>query len=155
MGVAIETPTRRVSHNPITALGLGTVKAGEAFISTPMVMYMVAKAQLPAEVLRPVGPAGIYQITDQAMQRARQTRDPVEVLTIAGVISAGLAFANLLPIPALDGGRILFVLIEAIRGTRISPQKEGIIHFVGIVVLIALMLLIAVNDIANPIVLRP
>jgi regulator of sigma E protease len=56
----------------------------------------------------------------------------------------------MLPIPALDGGRLFFIIIEAIRGRRISPERESLVHFVGIVVLIALMILIAVNDIQNP-----
>jgi regulator of sigma E protease len=69
---------------------------------------------------------------------------------MTGTFSAGLAIANMLPIPALDGGRLFFIFIEAIRGRRISPEREGLVHFVGIVVLIALMVLIAVNDIQNP-----
>ena len=112
---------------------------------------MVAKGQMPAEVLRPIGLPGMAQITSQAVERARSTGEVFEVLSIAGVISAGLAFANLLPIPALDGGRILFVVVEAIRGTRVSAEKEGLIHFVGIILLISLMVLIAINDIRNPI----
>jgi regulator of sigma E protease len=151
IGVQIQPPTRRVVYDPLSALGRGFLRATDAFISTPYVIYLVAKGQMPAEVLRPIGLPGMAQITSQAVERARHTGDIFEVLSIAGVISAGLAFANLLPIPALDGGRILFVVVEAIRGTRISPEKEGLVHFVGIILLISLMVLIAINDIRNPI----
>jgi regulator of sigma E protease len=58
----------------------------------------------------------------------------------------------LLPIPALDGGRILFVLIEAIRGRRIEPEREGMVHVIGMLVLLGLMALLIVQDIINPII---
>jgi regulator of sigma E protease len=69
---------------------------------------------------------------------------------VTGTFSAGLAIANMLPIPALDGGRLLFVLIEAIRGRRVSPDRENMFHFVGIVVLITLMVIISLNDLITP-----
>jgi regulator of sigma E protease len=67
------------------------------------------------------------------------------------MFSAGLSVANMLPIPALDGGRLFFVVLEWIRGRRIPPEREAAYHFVGIVVLLALMVLLSVNDIQNPI----
>ena len=66
-------------------------------------------------------------------------------------ISVALGFTNLLPIPALDGGRIMFVLVEAIRGRRIEPEREGMVHIVGMLVLLGLMVLLIVQDIVNPI----
>ena len=59
---------------------------------------------------------------------------------------------TLLPIPALDGGRILFVLIEAVRGRRIEPQREGMVHLIGMLMLLALMAFLIFQDIFNPIV---
>ena len=56
---------------------------------------------------------------------------------------------NLLPIPALDGGRLVFILIEAVRGKPVDPEKEGMIHTAGMAVLMTLMVLILFNDIAN------
>jgi regulator of sigma E protease len=63
------------------------------------------------------------------------------------LLSANLGVMNLLPIPALDGGRIVFILIEAVRGKPIAADKEGFIHFVGYVLLMILMVLILFNDI--------
>ena len=54
---------------------------------------------------------------------------------------------NVLPIPALDGGRLVFFIVEAIRGKKIDPNKEGMVHFVGLVILLAFMCLIMANDI--------
>ena len=54
---------------------------------------------------------------------------------------------NLLPLPALDGGRLVFLVIEAVRGKRVPPDKEGYVHLVGIVLLMALMVFVMYNDI--------
>ena len=54
---------------------------------------------------------------------------------------------NLLPLPALDGGRLVFLIIEAIRRKKINPEKEGMVHFVGIMILMGLMVLVMFNDI--------
>ena len=56
---------------------------------------------------------------------------------------------NLLPIPALDGGRLVFLLIEAVRGKAIDQEKEGMIHMAGLFLLMALMVLVLFNDIRN------
>ena len=58
-----------------------------------------------------------------------------------------------MPLPALDGGRILFVLIEIIRGRRISPEKEGLVHFMGMTMLLGLMAVLVVQDLIDPILI--
>ncbi len=70
----------------------------------------------------------------------------LNLLYILGFISVNLGFFNLLPIPALDGSRIVFLLIEAIRGKPVDPKKEGFIHFLGFIFLISLMLLVTYKD---------
>ena len=62
-------------------------------------------------------------------------------------LSANLGVMNLLPLPALDGGRLLFMIIELIRGKRVDPDKEGMVHFVGMLLLFGLMIVIMFNDI--------
>ncbi|MCK9443606.1 MAG: RIP metalloprotease RseP [Tissierellaceae bacterium] len=71
------------------------------------------------------------------------------LLLLLGFISVNLGFFNLLPIPALDGSRIVFLIIELIRGKPIDPEKEGFIHFIGFVLLISLMLLVTYRDIVK------
>ena len=70
-------------------------------------------------------------------------------LSFAALISANLGVFNLLPIPALDGGRLVFLFLEAIRRKPISPDKEGMVHFAGFVLLIGLLVFITYNDIVR------
>ena len=105
---------------------------------------------IPAEAARVTGPVGIYQQTASAVDAAVNLNWWFPVLWLTAVLSTALAVTNLLPLPALDGGRILFVIIEAIRGKRVSPEKEGAIHFIGLAVLVTLMLVISYYDISKP-----
>ena len=73
----------------------------------------------------------------------------LSMLNIVLLLSVNLGILNLLPIPALDGGRLVFLLIEVIRGKPIPPEKEGIVHFVGLVFFMVLMVVVLFNDLAN------
>lgn len=91
------------------------------------------------------GPFGIAKITGEV---AKAGISPL--LELAALISINLAIINLLPFPGLDGGRLIFVALEWIRrGKRISPKKEGFIHFVGLMILILLIVVISYYDITN------
>ena len=63
------------------------------------------------------------------------------------LLSANLGVMNLLPIPALDGGRLVFLAVEAVRRKRIPPEKEGMVHFAGFALLMLLMVVVMFNDI--------
>ena len=63
------------------------------------------------------------------------------------MLSANLGVMNLLPIPALDGGRLVFLLVEAVRRKRVPPEKEGMVHFAGFALLMLLMVVVMFNDI--------
>ena len=71
----------------------------------------------------------------------------IQMMYICVFLSANLGVMNLLPIPALDGGRLVFLIIEAIRGKKIDQEKEGFVHFVGLMLLLLLMVFIMFNDI--------
>lgn len=73
----------------------------------------------------------------------------LNMLYISILLTANLGVMNLLPIPALDGGRLVFLILEAIRGKGIDPEKEGMIHFVGLMLLMALMVFVMFNDFRN------
>lgn len=70
-------------------------------------------------------------------------------LQLAATISFALGLFNLFPIPALDGGRAAFIIAELLRGKPVDPEKEGMVHFAGFVVLMILMLVIAAHDISR------
>ena len=70
-----------------------------------------------------------------------------QLLYLAVLLSANLGVMNLLPLPALDGGRLVFLLVEAVRRKRVPPEKEGYVHLAGIVLLMALMVFVMYNDI--------
>ena len=92
-----------------------------------------------------MGPIGIGSQIDQASQAGLST-----LLILAAALSANLGLLNLLPIPALDGGRLVFLGLEWVRrGRAVDPAKEGMVHFVGLAVLMALVLVISLRDIHN------
>jgi regulator of sigma E protease len=150
IGVKIRSRTRPVAYNPLESIWLGFRRAVSVIAFTLAAPLMVLQGTMQADMLRPIGLPGMAQVTSQAVEATRQSGYLYPLLVMTGTFSAGLAVANMLPIPALDGGRLFFIIIEAVRGRRISPERESLVHFVGIVVLIALMILIAVNDIQNP-----
>ena len=88
------------------------------------------------------GPVGIASITQQAV-----VLGPISVLQLVGLLSLNLAFLNVLPIPALDGGRLFFIIVEAVTRRKVHATFEKWVHTVGFAVLIALVLLVTYNDI--------
>ena len=103
---------------------------------------MLFRGQVGANELS--GPVGvIYVIGEQAKHGI------INLLYLMGFISVNLGFFNLLPIPALDGSRIIFLFIEILRGKPIDPEKEGFVHFIGFVLLIGLMIVVTYKDIVR------
>lgn len=73
----------------------------------------------------------------------------LSMLNITLMLSVNLGILNLLPVPALDGGRLVFLLLEIFRGKPIPPEKEGMVHFVGLMFFMVLMVVVFFNDLAN------
>ena len=73
----------------------------------------------------------------------------LSMMNIAAILSVNLGILNLLPVPALDGGRLVFLIIEAIRGKPVPPEKEGMVHLAGMAALMVLMVLVLFNDISR------
>ncbi|MEC5422659.1 RIP metalloprotease RseP [Virgibacillus sp. C22-A2] len=103
-------------------------------------LFMLVTGQYSIDMLS--GPVGIYDATDQVVQTGF-----MNFLMWTAILSINLGIVNLVPLPALDGGRLLFVGLEAVRGKPIDPQKEGIVHFVGFALLMLLMIVVTWNDI--------
>ena len=88
------------------------------------------------------GPVGIYNVVGSAANTGITS-----LLYLTAYISINIGFINFLPIPAFDGGRILFLIIEKIKGSPVNPKLENTIHSVGLFLLLALMILVTYNDI--------
>lgn len=88
------------------------------------------------------GPVGIYSIVGE------QSKTGVaNVLYLVALLSINVGFINLIPLPAFDGGHILFIIIEKIKGSPVSPELENKIHTIGLMLLMLLMVVITINDI--------
>lgn len=110
----------------------------ERFGTVIVSIFQVVTGQAPLDV---AGPVGIIFVIGEVAQTGF-----INLLLLTALISISLGIMNLLPIPALDGGRLFFLLVEAIRGRRIDPEKEGFIHFIGFALLILLILFITYQD---------
>ncbi len=93
------------------------------------------------------GPVGIVTVISESAQESGF--DIGFLLEIAMLISVNVGIFNLLPLPALDGGRLVFLIIEAIRKKPMKPETEGMIHFAGFALLMLLMLFVTFNDVKN------
>ena len=153
LGIALESvPTgNRVQRTPVEAASRSVGTIYQVIALTISAPKMLIEGSLTPQEARPISIVGISQIAGEEAQQATQTGDWFGVLFFAGIINVGLGFTNLLPLPALDGGRIMFVLLEAIRGRRIEPEREGMVHVFGMLLLLGLMAVMIVNDIINPI----
>lgn len=98
------------------------------------------------------GPVGIVNMVGDVYSESAQYGMLAVFESMASfciMLSANLGVMNLLPIPALDGGRLLFMIVEMIRGKKMDTDKEGFVHFIGFVLLMALMVVVMFNDIRN------
>lgn len=153
LGVGVQPSSVKsvdVTYPPHEAIAQGFSQAVRMVGLTFAVPVMISQGALPADQARPTGPIGIFQQTSGAAEQVAENGWWFPIIFLTGLISVGLAVANLLPFPALDGGRLLLIGIEAIRGRRINPQWEGAFHFAGLMILIGLMLLISFYDITAP-----
>lgn len=96
------------------------------------------------------GPVGIVTVVDDVYESSAPAGLAAVVLSLMNFgtfLSANLGVVNLLPIPALDGGRLVFLIVEAVRRKRVPPEKEGMVHFAGFALLMVLMVVVMFNDI--------
>ncbi|MBN1267770.1 MAG: site-2 protease family protein [Anaerolineales bacterium] len=114
---------------------------------------MLFRGEVSSEEARITGLKGMYDMVVWAGEIDQENQRPFLTLTLIGVISIGFSIANLLPFPALDGGRLFFVFIEMILGKRIPAEFEGMAHAVGFIILMGLLVYVNLQDIINPIAL--
>ncbi|MGG2095887.1 RIP metalloprotease RseP [Bacillus sp. S13(2024)] len=132
-------------QSPVEKSLVGSIKAGfdETYRWTKLIFVSLVQLVTGHFSINDLsGPVGIYNLTGQVVEYGT-----IRVLSLTAVLSINLGLFNLLPVPALDGGRLFFFLIEALRGKPIDRQKEGMVHFIGFALLMLLMLVVTWNDI--------
>jgi len=145
-----QSAVRRYSLSQALTASIADTK--NAIVMTFQVPLLLIRGNITPAEARPASMVGISEILAFTLQQSLEWKLAFPVLQTASLISLALGLTNLLPLPALDGGRIFFVLIEAVRGRRVSPEREAMFHFVGIVILMSLMLFIMLQDFINPII---
>lgn len=93
------------------------------------------------------GPVGVTEAIGQVANQAAQAKDSSNLLMMLAFITINIGVFNLLPLPALDGGRLVFIIIEAIRGKPIPAKYEGYVHAAGLFLLMGLMVVVTFNDV--------
>ena len=132
----------RVSHNPFRAVVEGARSTWNITVSMFRTLGQLFTGQLGTDSLS--GPVGMVQMVSQTSQYGLWYFG-----FLTALICINLAIINMLPLPALDGGRIIFVLISVITGRPVSQKVEGTVHFVGIMLLFGLMIYVTFNDITR------
>ena len=137
IGVQYSSPLEK---NPLKAVAFGAEQTYETTKRIFTLLGTLISGKFSIDDLS--GPVGIYKATEEVAQSG-----VYNLMYWAALLSINLGIMNLLPLPALDGGRLLFFLFEAIRGKPVDKQKEGMVHFVGIMLLMVLMVVVTWNDI--------
>lgn len=142
------TGSGNTKANIFTSIQYGVYEVKFWICTTLESLKMLITGQIGADQLS--GPVGIVSVVDNTYQQSKSYGLFIviaQMLNIAILLSANLGVMNLLPLPALDGGRLVFLFVEAIRRKRIPPEKEGYVHLVGIALLMVLMVFVMFNDI--------
>lgn len=134
------------------ALQVGVDQYQELFSALGSFVSDTANGDIPLEQARPVSPIAIGKIAGQSLTASQNIDNPYPFLGLAAFISIALGMTNLLPIPALDGGRIVFIIVEILRGKPLPPEREGFVHLIGFGFLLLLMVFIVVLDIFYPVI---
>ena len=138
----------REKMSPVQSLKYGCIEVkfwiGSVFDS----LKLLVTGQLGINDM--AGPVGIVQVVDDTYQETKSDGILITVMSMLNIlilISANLGVVNLLPLPAFDGGRLVFLIIEAIRRKPVNKNAEAMVHFVGMMLLMVLMVVILFNDV--------
>ena len=136
-----------------TSIQYGFERTGETLGLILSLPSQLINGSITPEEARPVSIVGISQIGGQFLRQSVEQGSPIIILNFLALISIFLGFTNLLPLPPLDGGRILFILIEIVRGKPVPIHIETFIYRAGMIFLLSLGLMVILYDIFNPFVL--
>ncbi len=156
LGVVIGNPLVPTSiFAAIPQAAQTTLAQGKQLLLLP---YQLIAGKISPQQGRVVSVVGVYDIFSQIQAQDQASGATpqyafLNVLSFFGIISIALGYTNLLPIPALDGGRILFLLPELLFKKKVKPELENTVHYIGFAILMVLMVVLVINDIVNPIVI--
>jgi regulator of sigma E protease len=156
IGIAMRVSSETRDASPLEAIYLGGVSVAEQIYTLLTLPVRVVEGSIAPEEARLVGYRGMVDIYQGLQDSEAEFGIPAGVgsLFFMGTISVSLGLLNLLPIPALDGGRILFTLPELILRRRIPPAYEAMINTVSLALLVLLMIYINIQDFVNPVSFR-
>ena len=157
IGILMQNPLEPVNYFESLPFGWQiTIEQGKQLLSLPS---MLIHGEINPQDARMLSPKGIFDVYSQVREEEKEIEQGSLLLTFQNIswffalISVSLGFSNLLPIPALDGGRILFIIPEILFKKRVPAKYENFIHLIGYSGLIILMGYTFFQDIINPIVL--
>lgn len=140
--------TGRVKTSPLGILKYSFIEVKYWISTTIESLGMLINGRFGIQDLS--GPIGVVNVIGDTYEEVKDEGALIvtmNMLNLMILLSANLGVMNLLPIPALDGGRLVFMVIEAVRGKPFDREKEGMVHFVGIVLLMALMVFVMFQDV--------
>ncbi len=146
--IGVVSPEKNHEANVFSAVRYGVYEVKFWICTTLSSLKMLITGKVGLSGLS--GPVGIATVVTDAYKETKSYGAVtvfMQMLSIGILLSANLGVMNLLPLPALDGGRLVFLVIEAIRGRRVPPEKEGMVHFIGLIALFILMAIVMFSDI--------
>lgn len=140
----------REKTDPVGVLKYSAMEVRYWISATLQSLRMLVMGQLGLDVLS--GPVGVVQVIGETYEETRDEGPLMTWLTMLNLtilLTANLGVMNLLPLPALDGGRLVFLLIEAVRGKPVNREAEAMVHFAGILLLFGLMIFVTIQDVTH------
>lgn len=137
----------RVRTNPIQTLAYSAYEVYYWIDTTLQSLKMLLRGNAGLDDMS--GPVGVVQVIGDTYEESKPEGLLyvwLNLFNISILLSANLGVMNLLPLPALDGGRLVFLIIEAVRGKRVDPELEARVHFTGLMLLMLLMVFVMFND---------
>lgn len=139
-------------ETPVQKIFSGIIHPANLMVYNFDLMGQLVSASIRERSAEPLGqgvagPVGIYAVVGQIVDIPDVRERTLQLLNMAGLLSLSLAFFNVLPIPALDGGRLFFILIEGVTGKKVNPKYEALAHTIGMAVLLMLIVLITFKDV--------
>jgi regulator of sigma E protease len=158
IGISVSNPSIPVTFTQaVPAAALSTLDQGAQLIMLPVKLI---RGEIAPSSARMVSVVGLYSMFDQVKEEDTTQSQAIPsdagmvTLSFIAILSIALGYTNLLPIPALDGGHILFLIPELFFHKKVPPELENRVHLIGYSLLMILMVVLIINDIFNPVVLK-